>query len=144
MLACRTFADVNRDTQAVTTTHNAWRIADESPPLVSPRHARVDSDHRDFAGLWHGAGAIAGTRAWGIPTACRIDETRRAAHGDAGRSHSFAHPAYSTRCRRDTCGTTCRGARAGADRRSVWRADHARTEDGRRPQGQRQLGFGVR
>src|SRR5450756_2951110 len=40
--------------------------------------------------------------------------------------------------------TGAAGCRAGADRRSIRRTDHAGTEDGRGPEGQRQLGLGIR
>ena len=58
------------------------------PPLVSLRHGRADPDRRDFAGLWHRTGAIAGARGFSCGEhtggACRIGDARPGAVGNPG------------------------------------------------------------
>ena len=130
-----------------------WRIPNEFYQLFPPCHGRAGPGSRDFVGLrqcrWRSRRRRRLPRQrTGDASARRAGNTRSGAErrpgtepGTGGKPFGRAH--RSARGRGDP-GDTTAGDRAGSDRRSVRRGNHAGAENGRHRQGQRQLGFGVR
>ena len=124
VLACRRYGD----------------LPNEHPPLFSSRPGRTDRACADFSGR---AGAIA-CDAGSHPRArnpCRGSSSCPCARDSGAARHPCSgNPATG----RGSPGDAAPGSGPGPDRRSVRRGNHADAEDGGGPQGQRQLGFGVR
>src|SRR6202165_1164478 len=128
------FADVTRDTLArCDRLIRPWRILNEFPSLFPPCHGRADSGS-DLTRSWQCAGAIAACGASrgqhaGDADACRVRNTRPGADRNPGPGRPPFSRAWHTAGGSGDPGAA--GWRAGADRGSVRRGNHAGAANGR-------------